>query len=240
MNVRESTARPLYDELARILRERILTGSYPPGSKIPSESELMENTGLSRSTVRHALDVRVDEGLLIKRRGQGAFVTDFPAIDAPRPAFTSFTAEMEKRGHAVTTRTVDAGPAAAPHGVAAFLETDGAAELTWIMRLRYVDGEPVCLESTYLPAAFADIVEADLSRSLHAILREVYRRAPARGHKTFEVCLATQNEAFLLDVEKGSPLMLVTDFVCDGDARPLYVSKRVMRTDRAKYIEPIG
>ncbi len=240
MNVRTSTTRPLYDELAHILRERILTGTYPPGSKIPSESQLMEDTGLSRSTVRHALDVLVDEGLLTKKQGQGAFVPDTPAIDTASPAFTSFTAEMEKRGNAVTTRTVDAGPAAAPHAVASFLGTDDQGTLIKIMRLRYVDGEPFSLESTYLPASFSDIVEMDLSRSLHAILREAYRREPARGHKTFEVCLATQNEAFLLDVEKGAPLMLVSDYVCNADAQPLYVSKRVMRTDRAKYIEPIG
>lgn len=240
MHVRESTTRPLYDELAATLRERILTGAYPPGSKIPSESELMEDTALSRSTVRRALGVLVDEGMITKERGRGAFVPASPAIDAPRAAFTSFTADMARRGHTVTTRTVDAGAAVAPRTVAAFLDAGDASALVKVMRLRYVDGEPFCLESTYLPPAFADIVDQDLSRSLHTILREGYRRVPARGHKTFEVCLATRNEAFLLDVEKGAPLMLVTDFVYDDAGEPLYVSKRVMRTDRAKYIEPIG
>ena len=86
----------------------------------------------------------------------------------------------------------------------------------------------------------AELIDTDLTGSLHRALREVFHREPARGHKTFEVCFATQNEAFLLDVPKATPLMLVTDYVCDADGAPLYASKRAMRTDRAKYREPIG
>lgn len=240
MNVRETTANPLYDELATTLRENILTGVYPPGSKIPSESELMEDTGLSRSTVRRALDVLVEEGLLTKERGRGAFVTGAPVVDARRTAFTSFAAEMARQGHEVATRTVDAGLAAATDGVAAFFGVPADGQLVKIMRLRYVDGEPFCLETSYFDTDLAGLIDTDLTGSLHRVLREVFHREPARGHKTFEVCFATQNEAFLLDVPKATPLMLVTDYVCDADGVPLYASKRVMRTDRTKYREPIG
>ena len=67
-----------------------------------------------------------------------------------------------------------------------------------------------------------------------------FHRAPAQGNKTFEVCYASQNEAFLLNVERGQALILITDYVYDTDGRPLHVSKRIQRTDRAKYTEPIG
>lgn len=62
----------------------------------------------------------------------------------------------------------------------------------------------------------------------------------ANPHKTFEVCFAKQNEAFLLDVPRDAALMLITDYVYDADGEPLHVSKRIQRTDRAKYVEPIG
>lgn len=240
MNIRETTTHPLYDELAATLRENILTGVYPPGSKIPSESELMEDTGLSRSTVRRALEVLVEEGLLAKKRGRGAFVTGDPVVDTKRTAFTSFAAEMAKQGHEVATRTVDAGLSAATDGVTAFFGIPADEQLVKIMRLRYVDGEPFCLETSYFGTDLAELIDTDLTGSLHRALREVFHREPARGHKTFEVCFATQNEAFLLDVPKMTPLMLVTDYVCGADGAPLYASKRVMRTDRAKYREPIG
>lgn len=240
MNIRETTTHPLYDKLAATLREHIFAGTYPPGSKIPSESELMEDTGFSRSTVRHALDVLVEEGLLTKERGRGAFVAGAPVVDAKRTAFTSFAAEMAKQGHEVATRTVDTGLSTATDGIAAFFGISADGQLVKIMRLRYVDGEPFCLETSYFGTDLAELIDTDLTGSLHKVLRETFRREPARGHKTFEVCFATQHEAFLLDVPKATPLMLVTDYVCDADDAPLYASKRVMRTDRAKYHEPIG
>ena len=84
------------------------------------------------------------------------------------------------------------------------------------------------------------LIDRDINGSLYATLRQEFHRAPAQGHKTFEVCYASQNEAFLLNVERGQALILITDYVYDTDGRPLHVSKRIQRTDRAKYTEPIG
>ena len=99
---------------------------------------------------------------------------------------------------------------------------------------------PLCLETTYLPPSFETLIDRDINGSLYATLRQEFHRAPAQGHKTFEVCYASQNEAFLLNVERGQALILITDYVYDTDGRPLHVSKRIQRTDRAKYTEPIG
>ena len=75
MNIRTSNAGTLYCQLAEDLQGKIIDGVYPCGSKLPSESELMADTGFSRSTVRHALEVLVDEGLVVKKRGRGVFVS---------------------------------------------------------------------------------------------------------------------------------------------------------------------
>ena len=98
----------------------------------------------------------------------------------------------------------------------------------------------LCLETTYLPPSFEALIDRDINGSLYATLRQEFHRAPAQGHKTFEVCYASQNEAFLLNVGRGQALILITDYVYDTDGRPLHVSKRIQRTDRAKYTEPIG
>jgi len=123
-------------------------------------------------------------------------------------------------------------------GTRAFMETV-IAKLEEI-RLRYLDDAPLCLETTYLPPSFEALIDRDINGSLYATLRQEFHRAPAQGHKTFEVCYASQNEAFLLNVERGQALILITDYVYDTDGRPLHVSKRIQRTDRAKYTEPIG
>lgn len=239
MDVRETTTMSRYEELAETLRQKIISGVYPRGSKIPSETQLMADTSLSRSTVRRALDVLVEENLLVKARGKGTFVPDTPAIDAERTRFTSFTTEMARRGAAVSTSVVDITRTSAPAAVADFLGTGDTAVPT-IVRMRYLDGKPLCLETIHLDPACAELDDADWTGSLHALLRERCQRVPGGGHKTFEVCFATQREAFLLDVERGTALMLVTDFALDLAGEPLYASKRVMRTDQVKYTEAIG
>lgn len=95
-------------------------------------------------------------------------------------------------------------------------------------------------DHTYLPPSFEALIDRDINGSLYTALRQEFHRAPAQGHKTFEVCYASQNEAFLLNVERGQALILITDYVYDTDGRPLHISKRIQRTDRAKYTEPIG
>lgn len=239
MNVREKVASTRYDALADAIRERIAVGTYPKGSKIPSESEFMEDTGLSRSTVRRALDVLVDEGLITKERGRGAFVAHTPPTDDSALMFHSFTSSMESQGERVSTRTVDATTEKAEGGIAKFLNVPAGTDLVKLVRLRYLNDEPLYLETTYLPAEFQTILSADLDGSLYALLRRTFNRAPAHGHKTFEVCFATQNESFLLNVARDTALMLITDYVLDTQDRPLHVSKRVVRTDLAKYTEPI-
>ena len=235
-----STQQNRYIELASSIRNGIAAGTYARGSKLPSEAQLVAETGLSRSTVRHALDVLVDEGLVVKRRGSGAFVADVPQVDEDRIAFSSFTSTAESQGLSAETRTVDTGRMPATGKLASFFGVAPGTQMVKLVRLRYIDGLPLCLESVYLPPAFDALIDHELNGSLYSTLRQEFHRAPARGHKTFEVCFATQNEAFLLDVERGAALMLITDYVYDTEGAPLHISKRIMRTDRAKYTEPIG
>ena len=229
-----------YERLAGTLRDRIAAGVYARGDKLPSEMELMDKSGLSRSTVRHALKVLVDEGLIRTERGRGAFVADTPALHENNLVFSSYTKQVEGQGMKPTTRTVDSGFAKATGNVAKFFDAAVGSKLVKLVRLRYLDDAPLCLETTYLPPSFGSLIDRDINGSLYATLRQEFHRAPAQGHKTFEVCYASQNEAFLLNVERGQALILITDYVYDTDGRPLHVSKRIQRTDRAKYTEPIG
>ncbi len=229
-----------YEQLAKTLRSRMRSGLYPLGFKLPSEAELMAETGFSRSTVRRALQLLVDEGLLRKERGRGAFVAHVPTLDENEMPFISLTSKSKKEGAVASARVVDAECTKVTGKTARFFGVASGSLLVKLVRLRYLDGEPFCVETTYLPLAFSSLVDEDLEGSLYATLRRLFHRAPGRGHKTFEVCFATPNEAFLLDVARDTALMLVTDYVNDTSGAPLHISKRVMRTDRAAYTEPIG
>ena len=86
-----------YERLAGMLRDRIAAGVYAREDKLPSEMELMDESGLSRSTVRHALKVLVDEGLVRTERGRGAFVADTPALHENNLVFSSYTSRSKAR-----------------------------------------------------------------------------------------------------------------------------------------------
>ena len=113
------------------------------------------------------------------------------------------------------------------------------SKLVKLVRLRYLDDVPLCLETTYLPPSFESLIDRDINGSLspRCARNSIVRR---RRGIDLEVCYASQNEAFLLNVERGQALILITDYVYDTDGRPLHISKRIQRTDRAKYTEPIG
>lgn len=239
MEIRETTAGPLYLQLARTLRSNIVSGRLAPGAKLPSEAELQADTGLSRSTVRKALDMLVDDGFITKERGRGAFVSRDMHPTEDRPLFSSLSATVECQGGVLSTKLVDATREIPPTVVAAHLALGSDEAAVKLVRLRYLNGEPLCIETTYLPERFSALLDEGMGPSLYQTLRERFHEQPGRGRKTFEVCFATTQEAFLLDVERGAALILITDFVYDDAGRPLHVSKRIMRTDRTKYVEPI-
>ena len=112
MNASSKKKLSQYERLAGTLRDRIAAGIYARGDKLPSEMELMDESRLSRSTVRHALKVLVDEGLVRTERGRGAFVADTPEVHENNLVFSSYTKQVEGQGMKPTTRTLPRRPAA--------------------------------------------------------------------------------------------------------------------------------
>ena len=148
MNASSKKRLTQYERLAGMLRDRIASGTYARGDKLPSEMELMAESGLSRSTVRHALKVLVDEGLVRTERGRGAFVADTPALHENNLVFSSYTTQVQGQGMKPTTRTVDSGVAKAAGNAAKFFDVAVGSKLVKLVRLRYLDDAPLCLETT--------------------------------------------------------------------------------------------
>ena len=204
----------------------------------------MDESGLSaQHRDRHALKVLVDEGLVRTERGRGAFVADTPARPREQPGvFEAAPHQVPGSGHEAhhAHRGLALYQGRRQHPAKFYdAAVGGLARRTSPSalsgRCAAVPGDRLStteLRGTHRPRyqRFA----------LSPRSRQEFHRAPAQGHKTFEVCYASQNEAFLLNVERGQALILITDYVHDTDGRPLHVSKRIQRTDRAKYTEPIG
>ena len=146
---------PLYVELADRLRTDIESGVFGPGDRMPSEPSLCRTTGHSRSTVRKALQLLVDQGYVTKSQGKGTFVSELPqrveAASKMTPTFLSFTENALSLGATPSTRTIDLRNTTPTSGLAEFFGVAETDELFEVTRLRSVNGEPVMLETIWLP-----------------------------------------------------------------------------------------
>ena len=230
---------PLYVELADRLRTDIESGVFGPGDRMPSEPSLCRTTGHSRSTVRKALQLLVDQGYVTKSQGKGTFVSELPqrveAASKMTPTFLSFTENALSLGATPSTRTIDLRNTTPTSGLAEFFGVAETDELFEVTRLRSVNGEPVMLETIWLPLTYSGLTGEELDGSLYQALKARYGKEPANGTKSIGICYANSRESFQLGVERDTPLMLIEDHVFDQEGAPLHVSKQVLRGDKHQY-----
>lgn len=230
---------PLYMELAAQLRNSIENGTYKKGDRMPSEPDLCETTGYSRSTVRKALEMLVEEGYVTKSQGKGTFVKNEHAFDEratqSRTHFTGFTENAREMGAIPSTRTVDFRTVVPSPEVAQFFGLDEGETAIELCRLRLADGMPVSVETTWLPNRFANLEQGELDGSIYELFRSLYGIEAGAGTKSFGLCYADHRDAFLLNVPLGAPLVLAQDCVHDKDGHPLHVTNTATRDDRYRY-----
>lgn len=230
---------PLYRQLADILRDRIRSGTYLPGSRIPSEHQLAADYGIGRPTARQATDLLVRRGMLVRRRGSGTFVQEDPReVDLFSLAGTS--ASFDEKGITVVRRIVDpvriVTVEAQPHnpfsGLKAYV----------FSRLSQVSGEPVLLEDFFMhPALFAGIETEDLATgSLARTVQETFYMTPVESRQAFTIDHLTGNRAAHLGVDEKTPVLLVRRHLHFPQARDAIYSELYCRTDRFVFSQTIG
>lgn len=211
------TYRPRYREIERTLRERIST--LRPGARLPSDSELCAEFGVSRMTARNAMQRLAEDGLIARQPGRGSFVLEPPTHRRANRLMT-FTQEMLRRGRVpsskVLTRVIRPSTAAE----SASLDLPPHQPVVHLRRLRCADDEPIALESTVLIGASADaVMNADLA---HGSLHETLGRAGfvlRRGTGTIAAAAATAEDARFLAIRAGQPLLVERRVIADTHGR---------------------
>lgn len=205
---------------------RDLVAGSAPGTAAPSERDLVDRFGVARMTVRQALDALVAEGVLERVPGRGTFVA------APRRTATGvhgFTEEMARRGVVAEARTLIAERVPAGQALAAALLVAPGVPLVRWRRLRMADGRPVCLSETYL-------VERRVPGLLDALPGSLYDDLGARGLRptwaedVLAACAATAEEAALLELPPGAPVLRHDRRACAAETA-VEVSRTVHRGD---------
>ena len=159
---------PLYFQLKELLRQEIESGRWQPGQQIPSETEMCEAFGISRTVVRQALRELEYHGLLYREQGKGTFVAEPKISESLVQDLSGFYEDMVAKGLTPVTRVLRQEIQPANKKVARYLHIQPGDEIVFIERVRSVGGEPIVLVTTYLPYHVCpDLVDEDLSCSRH-------------------------------------------------------------------------
>jgi GntR family transcriptional regulator len=228
---------PLYHQLKHALRLAIEGGQWRPGDQLPTEQALMERYGVSRITVRQALADLVAEGLLYRRRGKGTFVAARAApIAETLTELTGHLEELRRQGldPAVTMLWLEVKPM--PAAVAAALERQEGAPGWSLRRLVQVDGAPLMVTDVYLPTDLnLKLDEPLVARVGLARLLEERGYVPATGRQRIGAEPAPAQEAALLGLAPGEPVLRVIRVIYSATGTPLAWFKTLYRADRYEY-----
>ncbi len=198
---------PLYEQIARNLRQLILGGWLAPGAVVPSEWELAGMYGVSRLTVRRALDDLARQGWLSRRHGVGTFVSH-PTVAAIIPSHLSFTQEMLAIGRRPSSRLISSRVIPADVQIAQRLSLAEAQPVAEVVRLRLADGVPLLHETAYLSSRRFPGIESNpalASGSLYECMSREYGVTVARIDQTLKAVTLSPEQAELLGAEPGSP-----------------------------------
>jgi len=227
---------PAYIQLGRILQEAVRRGALRPGQRIPSESELGRLFGLSRMTVRRALSLLVEGGLLESRRGSGTFVVN-PRTDGGLFFVPDFHEEMRSRGGASQVRLLGVRLVPARGTAAEKLGVKRGRRLLYLERLLEGEGEPCVFERKYmLYDKTQPLLEGELG---HGPVGELYaghpRFAPVRSELELQATLLREREAALLDGRPGDPAFCLEQLIFAANDLRVIWGWMILRGDRFSF-----
>lgn len=224
---------PLYFQVAQELERRIMTGEVPAGTKLENEVVLAGRLGLSRPTLRQAIEYLVDRGMLVRKRGVGTQVVR-PRVRRP-VELSSLYDDLDRVGEQPRTRVLNLSVAAAPDPVATRMELAPGTEVYVIERLRLALDEPLALMRNHVPLGLVDLDEERLSASgLYQLLRGAGVTLKIAS-QSIGARNATAAEARALDEPRGAPLLTMDRVVYDDVGRVVEVGSHVYRASRYSF-----
>jgi len=221
----ESVGPVARDALAR-LREMLSGPGVIAGARLGAERDLASELGVSRSALRTALGVLEDEGRVrrVAGRSGGVYVTD-SKVELDLSQIVGIPALLREQGFTVGSRLVSVAVVPADERAREALQLERGAYVVDLVRIRLADGTPISLEHARIPADRAPgLIERELGGSLYELLDREYNLPPHEAIERIEVMSAGRDEATILGVRAGDPLLSVTRTTVDAQGVPFEYS----------------
>ena len=234
MKLNHASPTPLYYQLRQQIRNKIMDGTLPYGSELPSEPKLAADLKLSRATVKQAYDGLVNEGLITRKQGKGTYVTyqqsEFDIIQEP-----NFYQRMDQRGAQQKARIIESGYIAADEHVARKLHIASGTEICYFKRVRCVNDVPSIIQTVYIRKEYAcGLLESDLaSLSFHRYIEENCDIVLNCFDMLINAIILDPYECDILEVEDTIPGFRFFTVYWHNDI-PVVYNERVFRGDTVK------
>jgi GntR family transcriptional regulator len=209
------------------------------GTAIPSERQLSADLGVSRLTLRAALDDLAREGYLVRRRGSGTYV-QHPKI-SQELTITSFSDDMRRRGMVPGSRTLSMTTILAGARLGRSLNVSPSEQIVVVKRLRLADGESMAIETLHIPEALVPgLTPKSLTGSFYDLLRDRYGVRIAEGIQAIEPTVTNEEESEVLGVPLHSPAFLFERTSRDDAGRTVEFVQSVYRGDRYRIVTELS
>ena len=222
---------PLYYQLKEYLLQEIKK-NYQAGDLLPSEGEIEKKYGVSRITVRKAIEELSHEGIVVKKQGRGTFVMEQKILyDAN--IIGSLTQRLEAQKHQLKTKSIEYITITEAHHVKEMLDCD---TLLCIKRFRILDGVPFALMLNYIDARKVPKLQEKFNmESLYTLYKEQYNISFYHAEETVEAKSATKEQAKKLQIAENTPLLCLQRLSYDKQSRPMEYSDIVIKADMYKH-----
>ena len=209
------------------------------GTAIPSERQLSADLGVSRLTLRAALDDLAREGYLVRRRGSGTYVQQ-PKI-SQELTITSFSEDMRRRGMVPGSRTLGMTTISAGARLGRFLNVSPSERIVVVKRLRLADGESMAIETLHIPESLVPgLTPKSLTGSFYELLEQRYGVVIAGGTQAIEPTVTNDEESAALGVPLHSPAFLFERTSRDEAGRTVEFVQSVYRGDRYRIVTELS
>lgn len=226
---------PLYKQLQEDLRKQIESGERKPREKLPSEVDLAKQYNVSVITARKAVNELSEEGLVEKKQGKGTFVAT-QKYKRNLHQVISFSEVCRLNGSVAGSHLLECKLINADEKTLLKLERPEDEKVLFISRLRYINDEPIAIETNHFPIAYSFLINENLNEgSLFDILKERSGTEVTRSSRTLEICRATQQEAKHLLISKGSPLLLIKSIAYSKENKPVFVGTQLINGERYQF-----
>lgn len=229
----KSTPIPMYYQLKKIILDMINDGRLKPGDMIPTEMELSEMYGISRTTTRQAILELVTEGQLYRVKSKGTFVAEKRVVQDFTNVIRASHNLLQAQNVKTTTKVLDLSVERADDWISKMLQITEGEEVIHLRRLRYIDDQPNVLADAYMPMICKDILETDMNRTgLYEFLDQKEETTAVRAVRELEAISADDTEAELLEIQPGDPIQLTTSVSYTKSGKPIEYSIAKFRGDR--------